>query len=127
LRSTHPRIAGQMTNLEPYHEVSRQPAIKRDLSYSVPQGYVEEDISDDIRQALGDQLDTLESVEVLSETPYTDLPENIRVRLGCQPSQKNVLVRITLRHLERSLTNKEANRIYKTIYAKVNQGTGGYV
>jgi phenylalanyl-tRNA synthetase alpha chain len=126
LRSTHPRIAAQMTNLEPYHEVSRQPAIKRDLSYSVPHGYVEEDISDDIRQALGDTLDTLESVEVLSETPYTELPENIRVRLGCQPSQKNVLVRITLRHLERSLTNKEANRIYETIYAKVNKGTGGY-
>lgn len=62
LRSTNPKIAEQMTNLEPYNEVSNQPAIKRDLSYSVPQGYVEEDISSDIRQALGDRLDTLEKV-----------------------------------------------------------------
>jgi phenylalanyl-tRNA synthetase alpha chain len=126
LRSTNPKIAEQMANLEPYHEVSKQPAIKRDLSYCVPQRYVEEDISDDIRQALGDKLDTLESVEVLSETPYAELPEKIRQRLGCQPSQKNMLVRITLRHLERSITNKEANQIYETIYAKVNTGTGGY-
>jgi len=79
----------------------------------VPQGYVEEDISDDIRQALGDRLDTLESVEVLSETPYVDLPEKVRERLGCKPSQKNVLVHITLRHLERSITNDEANQIYE--------------
>jgi len=35
-------------------------------------------------------------------------------------------VRITLRHLERSITNKEANRIYEIIYAKVNKGSGGY-
>ena len=126
LRSTNPKIAEQMANLEPYHEVSKQPAIRRDLSYCVPQRYVEEDISDDIRQALGDKLDTLESVEVLSETPSSALPEKIRQRLGCQPSQKNVLVRITLRHLERSITNQEANQIYETLYAKVNKGTGGY-
>ena len=127
LRSGNPKIAEQMTNLEPYHEVSNQPAIKRDLSYSVPQRYVEEDISDDIRQALGDKLDSLESVEVLSQTPYAELPEKIRERLGCQPLQKNVLVRITLRHLERSITNEEANRIYKRIYKKINKGTGGYL
>jgi len=48
LRSTNPKIAEQMANLEPYHEVSKQPAIKRDLSYCVPQRYVEEDISDAI-------------------------------------------------------------------------------
>ncbi len=127
LRSTNPRIAKQMANLELYQEVSTQPAIKRDLSYSVPQEYVEEDISDDIREALGDKLEALESVEVLSETPYAELPEKIRERLGCQLLQKNVLVRITLRHLERSITNEEANRMYKQIYKKINKGTGGYL
>ena len=127
LRSTNPKIAKQMENLELYNEVSNQPAIKRDLSYSVPQAYVEEDISDDIREALGDKLDVLESVEVLSVTSYAELPEKIRERLGCQPSQKNVLVHITLRHLERSITNEEANRIYRQIYTKINKGTGGYL
>jgi phenylalanyl-tRNA synthetase alpha chain len=127
LRSTHPKIAKQMANLELYQEVSHQPAIKRDLSYSVPQKYVEEDICNDIREALGDKLEVLESVEVLSETSYAELPKKIRERLGCQTLQKNVLVRITLRHLERSITNEEANRIYRQIYKKINKGTGGYL
>jgi phenylalanyl-tRNA synthetase alpha chain len=127
LRSTNPRIAEQMTNLEPYHEVSSQPAIKRDLSYSVPAEYVEEDISEDIRQALGGKLNALESVKVLSETLHAALPQIARDRLGCNASQKNVLVRITLRHLERSITNEEANQIYEQIYARINKGTGGYL
>jgi phenylalanyl-tRNA synthetase alpha chain len=127
LRSKNPKIAEQMENLEPYHEISNQPAIVRDISYSVPSGYVEEDISSDIREALGDKVDTLESVEILSETGYKELPENVRKRLGISPEQKNVLVRITLRHLEKSLTHEEANKIYQQIYSKINQGTGGYL
>ena len=126
LRSSNPKIAAQMTDLETYHEVSNQPAIKRDMSYVVPQEYVEEDISVDVRNALGDKLDTLESVEILSETLYADLPVNVREKLGCSSSQKNVLVRITLRHLERSMTNEEANQIYEEVYGKINKGTGGY-
>jgi phenylalanyl-tRNA synthetase alpha chain len=127
LRSTNPAIAKQMTNLETYHEVSHQPAIKRDMSYSVPKEYVEEDINEDIRQALGNSENILESVEVLSETAYKDLPPHIRQRLGINSKQKNVLVRITLRHLERSLTNQEANHIYNEVYDKINYGTGGYL
>lgn len=127
LRSKNPRIHEQMKNLDEYHEVSNQPTIKRDLSYCVPVDYVEEDISVDIREALGDDIGALESVEVLSKTPHDDLPENIRQRLGCQKNQKNVLVRITLRHLERSITNDEANSIYEIIYSKINKGTGGYI
>jgi phenylalanyl-tRNA synthetase alpha chain len=127
LRSTNPKIAAQMKDLEPYVEVSMQPAIRRDLSYSVPNTYVEEDISSDIRDALGTHVDALEEVEILSETSYQSLPEIVRVRLGINPDQKNALVRITLRHLERSLTNAEANRIYAQIYPKINHGTAGYL
>jgi phenylalanyl-tRNA synthetase alpha chain len=127
LRSTNPRIAQQMTHLDPYREVSTQPAIRRDLSYCVPRAYVEEDISEDIRLALGDKLDTLESVEVLGQTHYDALPEIARERLGCAPEQKNVLVRITLRHLERTISNTEANEIYRLIYGKINKGTAGYL
>ncbi|HEX6258318.1 MAG TPA: hypothetical protein VFZ48_02485 [Candidatus Saccharimonadales bacterium] len=127
LRSNNPRIAEQMTNLESYVEVSNQPAIKRDMSYSVPREYVEEDISSDIREALKDRVDTLEEVEILSETPYDSLPPAARERLGCRSSQKNVLVRVTLRHLERSITNEEANEIYEQVYKGVNKGTAGYL
>jgi phenylalanyl-tRNA synthetase alpha chain len=126
LRSTNPDIAKQMTDLSPYKEVSHQPSIKRDMSYSVPKSYVEEDINEDIRNALGDNMNILESVEVVSETPAEQLPDRVRERLGCKPDQKNVLVRITLRHLEKTLTNKQANEIYDGIYTKINHGTGGY-
>ncbi len=126
LRSTNPDIAKQMVDLSLYNEVSHQPSIKRDMSYSVPAGYVEEDINEDIRNALGDNMNILESVEVLSETLAEQLPEKIRERLGCKPDQKNILVRITLRHLEKTLTNKQANDIYDDIYRTINHGTGGY-
>lgn len=127
LRSNNPGITKQMKDLEKYQEVSNQPAIQRDMSYSVPSTYVEEDINEDIREALGDKANILESVEVLSETAHKDLPLKIRERLGIASDQKNVLVRITLRHLERSLKNQEANDIYDDIYSKINYGTGGYL
>ncbi len=126
LRSTNPKIAAQMKDLEKYHEVSSQPAITRDMSYSVPARYVEEDVNEDIREALGDKQNILESVEILSETTYKDLPAKIQERLGISADQKNVLVRITLRHLERTLENKEANQIYDDIYGRINHGSGGY-
>ena len=126
LRSLNPRIAKQMHSLEPYVEVSLQPSIKRDMSYSVPSQYVEEDINEDIRRSLDEDMGILESVEVLSETQYDELPNVARDKLGINGDQKNVLVRITLRHLERSITNQEANGLYEQVYSYVNKGTGGY-
>lgn len=127
LRSANPAIAKQMHGLDPYREVSSQPAIRRDLSYSVPKQYVEEDIHQEIRDAMGDQVGILESVEILNETPRQDLPSLIRERLGISSSQKNILVRISLRHLERTLTKKQANGVYEEIYSKVNHGSAGYL
>ena len=126
LRSNNPKIAIQIKNLNKYKEVSNQPSIKRDMSYSVPSKYVEEDINDDIRKALGDKQNILESIEVLSETYYKDLQANIQKRLGISNDQKNVLVRISLKHLERTLHKIEANQIYDMIYSKINYGSGGY-
>ena len=127
LRSTNPKIAKQMQDLEIYHEVSNQPAIQRDMSYSIPVSYVEEDINEEIRESLGDKEDVLESVEVLSETLYADLPTKIHEKLGIAEDQKNVLVRVTLRHLERTLTNEEANVLYRQIYNHINHGSSGYL
>lgn len=127
LRSTNPRIAAQMQDLEIYKEVSLQPAISRDMSYSVDENQVEEDINQNIAVAIGDWLPALESVEVLNETGYNDLPEIAKLKLGIKPNQKNILVRITLRDLNRSITNEEANQIYKNIYQQVNEGESGYL
>jgi phenylalanyl-tRNA synthetase alpha chain len=44
-------------------------------------------------------------------------------RLGARPGQRNVLVRVVLRHLERTLTDQEANSLRDRIYAAIHQGT----
>src|SRR5262249_48383148 len=44
LRSTNPRIASQMTDLCRYRPVSRQPAIRRNLSVAVEAGLTPEEI-----------------------------------------------------------------------------------
>ena len=41
-------------------------------------------------------------------------------------SQKNILIRIILRDLEKTLTNKQANLIYTEIYEKIHKGSLGY-
>ena len=122
LRSSNPRIVAQMHGLEKYKEVSLQPPISRDLSYSVSEAQVEEDISQNIEDAMGKWLAALESVQLLSETDYKDLSDTAKLKLGIKLGQKNVLVRITLRDLNRSITKQEANQIYNQIYSKVNGG-----
>jgi phenylalanyl-tRNA synthetase alpha chain len=126
LRIDNPRIKEQMYDLKRYKPVSLQPAIQRDLSYSVPKEYVEEDISQEIESAIGEEIESLESVELLSETDYAKLNDIARKKLGIKTNQKNVLVRITLKDLNRTLTKEDANQIYKKIYRKVNYGDGGY-
>lgn len=126
LRSDNPRISKQMHDLKAYREVSLMPPIHRDISYSVPITYVEEDISQAIMTALGDKRPILEQVDVLSETAYEDLPKVAIKNLGMNADQKNVLVRITLRDLEKTLTKTQANQIYDQLYPTLHHGTSGY-
>ncbi len=44
-------------------------------------------------------------------------------RLTAAQLARNLLVRVVLRHLERSLTDDEANALRDRIYAAVHQGT----
>ncbi len=44
-------------------------------------------------------------------------------RLGLRSGQKNVLLRIALRHPTRTLTDEEGNRLRDAIYAAVHEGT----
>jgi len=97
LRSADPRVAGQMTDLEPYRPVSALPAVTRDLSVAISVDDDAELLGDRIRIALGDRVDILEAVTIVSETSYTDLPPVARQRLGINDGQKNVLVRLDLR------------------------------
>ena len=125
LRSTDPRIAGQMLDLAPYRPVSHMPPVRRDLSIVVG---AETDVSaevigDRVRHALGADADAAESVAVLGETAYEALPPAARTRLGIAPGQRNLLVRLVLRPLDRTLTDAEANRLRDRVYAALHEGS----
>lgn len=123
LRSADPPVARQMLDLGPYEAVSAMPAAVRDLSVAVDDNVDAELLGDRIRDALGVDSRIVEDVQVLSDTPGDALPEAARRRLGLQPGQRNVLLRVVLRDLERTLTTPEANRLRDRIYAATHQGT----
>jgi phenylalanyl-tRNA synthetase alpha chain len=123
LRSEDPRIASQMLDLEPYRPVSSRPEVRRDLSLVLEGEATSEDLGDAVRAALGPRADVVESVEVLSQTPYEALPPAAIRRLGISPGQKNVLLRVVLRALDRSLTHAECNELRDSLYAALHRGT----
>jgi phenylalanyl-tRNA synthetase alpha chain len=123
LRSGDARVAGQMLDLEAYVPVSSRPAVSRDLSVAVAGDDDEETLGDRVRDALGDDAACVEEVAVLSCTGYADLPAAAVARLGLRPGQKNLLVRVVLRDLERTLTSQQANALRDRIYLALHQGT----
>ena len=123
LRSADERIASQMCDLMPYRPVSSMPPVRRDLSVCVSAGATEEEIGDQLRDALGVEASSVEAVALISRTAVSDLPIAARERMGALPGQENILVRVILRSLERSLTDSEANALRDTIYAAIHRGT----
>ncbi|MBV9847877.1 MAG: hypothetical protein JOZ47_22825 [Kutzneria sp.] len=123
LRSTEPSVIAQLADLSPYRPVSTLPAIRRDLSVAVDRDDLAEDLGDRVRDALGLDADCVESVEILAETPCAALPPRAVARLGARPDQKNVLLKVILRHLDRTLTDREANLLRDRVYAAVHRGS----
>ncbi|MCP3102357.1 hypothetical protein LZ198_26140 [Myxococcus sp. K15C18031901] len=122
LRSREPRILAQLQDLGPYRPVSAMPAVRRDMSLAVDAQQTPEELGDTVRSALGARAELVESVEVLSETPYAELPAGAVKRMGVSPEQKNVLLRVVLRALERTLTHEECNTLRDDIYAALHRG-----
>lgn len=123
LRSTDPRVAAQMNDLRPYRPVSGLPAVTRDLSVAIPADGETEQLGDRVRDALGSDADLVEAVIIVSETGYGDLPAAARERLGMEATQKNVLVRLVIRPVDRTLTDAEANDLRDRVYEAMHQGT----
>ncbi len=123
LRSADPRIADQMRDLDRYRPVSSMPPITRDLSVAVAEDEDEETLGDRVRDALGDEAPCVEEVRVLSVTGCDRLPASAASRLGARPGQKNLLVRVVLRDLEKTMTNEAANSLRDRIYLAIHQGT----
>lgn len=122
LRASEPRIAHQMQDLQPWHPISTLPSITRDLSIVVAGDVDDETIGDTVRTALHDRVDDIESIEILSRTHYNELPDRAQQRLGIVSEQVNALVRLTLRPLERTLTDAEANQIRNEVYLALHAG-----
>jgi phenylalanyl-tRNA synthetase alpha chain len=123
LRSADPRIAAQMRDLAAYQPVSSMPPVRRDLSVAVAVDDDEETLGDRVREALGADAACVEEVRVLAATAYDRLPEPAARRLGARPGQKNLLIRVVLRDLEKTLTNDAANALRDRIYLAIHQGT----
>ena len=125
LRSADPRVIGQLADLTPYRPVSALPAVRRDLSVAVSGDGSEVDgelLGDRVREALGADADAVESVELLSQTAHDELPVAARRRIGIRPGQRNVLVRVVLRPLHRTLTSAEANELRDRVYLALHEG-----
>jgi phenylalanyl-tRNA synthetase alpha chain len=122
LRSTDPRITAQMLDLSPYRSVSDLPPARRDLSVAVSRGSDAETLGDRVRDALGGDANLVEEVAVLAITPYGDVPAAARKRLGMMHGQDNVLLRVVLRPMDRTMTADEANSLRDRIYDALHEG-----
>ncbi|MGE5827461.1 MAG: hypothetical protein ACM30G_03745 [Micromonosporaceae bacterium] len=122
LRSTDPRVVSQMGDLSAYRPVSAMPATRRDLSLAVAEALDAELLGDRVRELLGPDAASLEQVMVLSETGYAQLPAAARHRMGLRAGQKNVLLRLVIRDLTRTLTAAQANHLRDRVYAGLHEG-----
>jgi phenylalanyl-tRNA synthetase alpha chain len=127
LRSADPRVTVQMADLAPYRPVSAMPPARRDLSIAAAADTTPEELGDQVRAALGERAGSVEQVRVLAETPWRDVPVSARIRLGLRPDERNVLLRVVLRDLDRTLTAAEVNELRDRIYAAVHHGGQGSV
>jgi len=123
LRSDDPRVGSQMLDLAPYRPVSAMPATRRDLSLVVASDLDAELLGDRVRAALGEDAASVEEVVLLAETGYADLPAAARERTGIRPDQKNVLLRLVIRDLDRTLTAAEANDRRDRVYGALHEGS----
>jgi phenylalanyl-tRNA synthetase alpha chain len=112
-----------MLDLAAYRPVSSMPPTHRDLSLAVADSLDAELLGDRVRDLLADDADAVEAVEVRSQTAYQQLPPSARERMGIRPDQKNILLRVVLRHPTRTLTADQANELRDRLYAGLHAGT----
>lgn len=125
LRSENPEIQAQLLDLTPYRPVSLMPAVCRDLSLVLTDS-AEADVEllgDLARSALGKEADVLATLEIKAVTPTAELPPAAVDRLRMGPGDFNVLLRLVLQPLDRTLTDEQANRLRDRVYVALHQGT----
>ena len=111
LRTDDPRVAAQMLDLDRYQEVSSMPATRRDLSIAVAADVTAEELGDRVRDSLEPgRAGVGRGGGGRRRDAGGRLPPQAIARIGLRPGQKNVLVRLVLRHPTRTLTAAEANQ-----------------
>jgi phenylalanyl-tRNA synthetase alpha chain len=123
LRSSVPKVKEQMYDLYLYRPVSKNPSAKRDISIALWSPVDVELLGDVVRTSLGDLVDSVEEVEVLSHTPYEDLPVSAHERMGLSPGMSNVLLRLRLSRVDGTMTGEEANALRDRIYSILHVGS----
>lgn len=64
------------------------PPIRRDISVVVDSDHLSEDLGDRVRDALGEDANCVEPVDILQQTPCSALPGPALDRLGARRDQK---------------------------------------
>lgn len=122
LRDSDPKVKKQMLNLDKYKEVSKMPISKKDISVAVSEDMTEEELGDIVLEHYPEAGDLIEEIKVISSTTLNQLPESAIERMGIVEGQKNLLLRITLRSLSKTLTTEESKDIRNKIYHILHQG-----
>jgi phenylalanyl-tRNA synthetase beta chain len=94
------------TNLAQFHEVSRFPHIRRDISFTVPEGIAFRLIRERVSVAASRLLQELRVFDVYQGK-------------GVESGRKSVALGLILQDLNRTLTNEDADRVVEAVRAEL--------
>jgi phenylalanyl-tRNA synthetase alpha chain len=115
LWSTDPRVTKQLHMGQKFVEVSKYPAIVRDISFVVKKDFMPNVYFDLVRDVAGDLV---EQVELLDEYENDE-------KFG--KDKKSYAYRVTYRASDRTLTNEEIDILHKTLEQKTAEEFGAVV
>jgi phenylalanyl-tRNA synthetase alpha chain len=115
LWSDDERVKKQLVLGQPYKEVSKYPAIVRDISFIVKNDFVPNNYFDLVRDVGGD---------LVEEVALIDKYENAE-KLGA--GNVSYAYRVTYRSIDRTLTNDEANALHKRLEDATKEQFGAII
>lgn len=124
LRDPLPAIARQMRDLTAWKTISRQPHAHRELSVACRPGLSEEDLTERVLEALGEEGKWLQTMLIKGRWSLETLPEAAVSKLGAHPGQENLLVKLTWQDPSGSLPRDRVNAMSRVAYRALHEGTG---